>query len=160
MRRKQSLLFPLTLLCLSLCSQAQNWSGIVSHGRAINWSGAGIPGGIPNRTVMCATLNPGATAAQINSAIASCPSGQVVFLNAGTYSLSSGINFSGTSNVTLRGAGPDHTILNFTGAAGCEIYQASVCVAGSSRRSSDNPGTIYNWTGGYAPGTSQITLSS
>src|SRR5882672_6757105 len=83
---------------------AQQWSGILSPSRAINWSSAGVTGGIPNRTTICSTLNPGATAAQINSAIAACPSGQVVLLNAGTYTLSSSIKFS-KSNVTLRGAG-------------------------------------------------------
>jgi len=51
---------------------------IVATSRSVDWRNVGIPGGIPNRTTVCATLNPGATAAQINSAIASCPSGQVV----------------------------------------------------------------------------------
>jgi hypothetical protein len=73
----------------------------------IDWSQAGVSGGIRNRTTICATLNPGATAGQINSAIAACPSGQVVKLNAGTYSLSSGIDFNARSSVTLRGDGPD-----------------------------------------------------
>src|SRR5438132_11014855 len=96
-------------------SEAQPWSGILSPSRAIDWTNVGIPGGIPNRTTICATLNPGATASQINSAIASCPSGQVLFLNAGTYNLSSGITFANKSNVTLRGAGADQTKLVFTG---------------------------------------------
>jgi hypothetical protein len=52
-----------------------------------------------------ATLNSGATAAQINAAIAACSNG-VVYLNAGTCNLTTGIIFSGRDNVTLRGAGP------------------------------------------------------
>src|SRR5437763_16005388 len=105
MRHKSLFLFPLILLGLSLCSYAQLWSGVLDSSRAINWSQAGVVGGIPNRTTICATLNPGATAAQINSAIASCPNGQVVSLNAGIYNLSAGIVFDNKSKVTLRGAG-------------------------------------------------------
>ena len=70
MRRIQLLLFSLILLCLSTPAHAQLWSGILDSSRAVDWSQAGIPGGIPNRTTICSTLNPGATAAQINSAIA------------------------------------------------------------------------------------------
>src|SRR2546426_9485583 len=98
MRRTTLLLCSLILLCLSTPTHAQLWSGIIDSSRAIDWSQAGVTGGIPNRTTICATLNPGATATQINSAIASCPAGQVVFLNAGTFNLSAGIDFAGKSN--------------------------------------------------------------
>src|SRR3989442_10240604 len=129
MRQKSLFLFPLILLSLSLCSYAQLWSGILDTSRAIDWNQAGVIGGIPNRTSICATLNPGATAAQINSAIASCPSGQVVFLNAGTYNLSSGITFYRSGhNITLRGAGPDQTILVFTGYDACGGVLARIFV--------------------------------
>src|SRR6185436_19412527 len=91
----------------------------IDASRRIDWSQAGLGGAIPSRANgTCATLNPGATAAQINSAIAACANG-VVFLNAGTYTLSAGVNFNGRSNVTLRGAGPDRTILVFTGSDSC-----------------------------------------
>src|SRR2546425_7284913 len=87
-RGKCWLLFlPILVLMVPGVAHAQAWSGILSSSRAIDWSQAGIPGGIPNRTTVCATLNPGATSAQIDSAIAACNNG-VVFLNAGTYSLS------------------------------------------------------------------------
>src|SRR2546426_12050317 len=106
MRPNQLLLFSVILLCVPTYSHAQT---IIDASRRIDWSQAGVPGGIPNRITICAKLNPGATAAEINSAIASCPAGQVVFLNAGTYIFSSGIDFAGKSNVTLRGAGPNQT---------------------------------------------------
>ena len=62
---------------------------------------------------VCATLNPGATATQINAAITACPSGQVVSLAAGTYSISDdGVVMK--SGVTLRGAGADKTLLVFS----------------------------------------------
>src|SRR5690349_1571851 len=161
MKRKYGLLFSLILLFMVPTSaHAQLWTGIIDPSRAIDWSKAGIPGGIPNRTIICATLNPGATAAQINAAIASCPANQVVFLSAGTYNLSSGITFSGSNNVTLRGAGADQTQLVMLGASGCIIQSASVCIAGPSFTGPGNPGTIRNWTAGYAKGTTQLTLSS
>ena len=106
MRRTRSLLLSVLLLCLGASAESQT---IISAGRRIDWSQAGVVGGIPNRTSICATLNPGATASQINAAIASCASGQVVFLNAGTYMLSSGIRFNNKRNVTLSGAGSDRT---------------------------------------------------
>src|SRR5438309_10582357 len=127
--RRVLLLCSLLVLCPSTPAHAQLWSGILDPSRAVDWSQAGVPGGIPNRTSICATLNPGATAAQINSAIASCPAGQVVFLNAGTYSLSAGIDFANHSNVTLRGAGANQTFLVFSGGGTtCAGPQADICI--------------------------------
>ena len=93
----------LLLVVLSPAARAQQWSGVLAPSRAVDWSKAGVTGGIPNRTTICATLNSGATGDQINAAISSCPSGQVVMLNAGTYSVANGIVMS--SGVVLRGAG-------------------------------------------------------
>src|SRR5262249_48035295 len=76
--------------------------------RRIDWTYTGVPGGIPNRTNICATFSPGATASAISNALNSCKNG-VVFLNAGTYSIEE-ISVS-NSNVTLRGAGANQTIL-------------------------------------------------
>ena len=80
--------------------------------RRAEWSFAGVPGGIPNRNRVCATFSPGASAAAINSAIASCNNG-VVSLSAGTYTAASlnGVIVLYKSGVTLRGAGPDRAIL-------------------------------------------------
>src|SRR5438105_9860717 len=158
MRRIQLLLFSLILLCLSSPGHAQLWSGILDPRRAVDWSQAGIPGGIPNRTTICSTLNPGATAAQINSAIASCPSGQVVFLNAGTCNIT-GIDFAQHSNVTLRGAGPDQTILKFTANTGCSGLDADVCVQGSFNWTGSQQ-NLTTWTARHAIGTPHITLGS
>lgn len=70
----------------------------------------GVPGGVPNRTTVCATVAPGGN---IASAIASCPSGQVVQLQAGTYTLGSGLQI--TKGITLRGAGAGVTTLKRSG---------------------------------------------
>jgi len=144
-------------------AHAQAWSGIISSSRATDWSGAGVVGGIPARTTICATLNPGATASQINSAIQACPSGQVVFLNPGTYNLSQGINVA-KSNVTLRGAGSSATILKISGiTGGCHIGAGRVmqmCTDNGGNIGVDSAEHTANWTGGYAKGSTVVTLSN
>jgi hypothetical protein len=153
-----SLLLCLALLSLSTCAQAQT---LIDPSRRINWSGAGVPGGIPNRTTICATLNPGATAAQINSAIAVCPSGQVVKLAAGTYTLSAGIEFKAKSNVTLRGAGPDATFIVFTGnTRACSGLKAGICLVNAYPNDGQNFARSANWTAGFAQGATSITLDN
>jgi len=167
-RRTATLFFPLIsiLLFLSPLSHAQSWTPILDDSRAIDWSSAGIPGGIPDRTTVCATLSAGASASQINSAISSCPDGQVVMLGAGTYNLSGGVSFNGNSNVTLRGAGPMQTILVFTAGTSCNGASGDICLTSNpawySGSSNVNPGgqDACNWTGGYAKGSTTITLSN
>src|SRR5437667_11724692 len=152
-------LIGLLIIATPITAYAQPWSGILNSSRAIDWSRAGS-GGIPNRTTICATLNPGATAAQINSAIASCPSDQVVFLNAGTYNLNTGLMFNGKSNVTLRGAGPDKTFLVFSGSTGCLVGATDICITNGRGLYPLNPGHTANWTAGYGKGTTSITLDN
>jgi pectin methylesterase-like acyl-CoA thioesterase len=143
MRRSVLVLCVGALLGVSPGAQAQQ--NIVAGSRAIDWSTAGVTGGIPNRTTICATLNPGATAAQINSAISSCPAGQVVKLNAGTYNIG-GVDFGGgKSNVTLRGAGADQTFLVFNNDVGCHGFLADVCMESSDLNWRGGPSNLVNW---------------
>src|SRR5262245_27570247 len=81
--------FPV-LVCATILAGATTAFGqqnVIATSRSIDWEQAGVPGGIQNRTIICQQLSPGATAEQINAAIAACPSGQVVYLAAGTYNL-------------------------------------------------------------------------
>jgi len=125
-------------------------SALIPPDRRVDWSYAGIPGGIPARTAIATTVYPGATAAQISAAIAAASgSGGVVYLSAGTYNLSSGITFGAANNVTLRGAGPGQTTLVLTG-SGSYIQ----------------PGGDYLYnktgvatTGGIAKGGTSVTLA-
>src|SRR3989442_15229665 len=151
MRPQKLLLFSLVLLCLSTPAHAQLWSGILDPSRAIDWTRAGA-GTVPNRATICSALSPGATSAQINSAIAACPSGQVVFLSSGTYSISGQIFFNNKSNVTLRGAGPDQTFVKFTARGGCNGLGADVCVMNGDNKYSGDPHNVAGWTGGDAKG--------
>ena len=97
------------------CGLASNPSSdIVPADRLYDWGAyCGVPGGIPNRTTIFRTLTPSNTTAEINAAIAACPSGQVVYLAAGEYNIGQ-IVLGRKSNVTLRGAGAGHTIINTT----------------------------------------------
>src|SRR5204862_4361752 len=102
----------LLLVGIPSLAHAQRWAGIIDRSRAVDWSAGnqGVAGGIPNRTTICATLNPGATAAQINAAIAACHANQAVFLNART-DHTTGLTLGSKNHVTHRGAGPARTIL-------------------------------------------------
>jgi len=122
----------------------------VPESRRMDWGHTGVPGGIPQRTTICATFSPGATAAAINSAIASCNNG-VVYLNAGTYSVASlgGPIRIHKSNVTLRGAGADKTILqNSGGHDAVEIGTGDIVSLGTAI------------TGGASKGSLTITVAS
>ena len=138
------------------------WASVIDPNRSIDWSQAGVTGGIPRRTTICATFNPDTTAAQINAAIANCPSGQVVKLNAGTYNLNTGIIFNNKSNVTLRGAGPDQTFLVFSGGNSCGGLGGDICfiTPDNGDGGDDNFSNLANWTGGYSVGTTSITLNN
>jgi hypothetical protein len=162
--------FSLVLLCADL-SYGQQWSGILSPSRAINWSGAGVTGGIPARSTIYQSLGaPGGssstvqsvTAAQINAALMACPAGEVVYLNPGIYNLSGSVIMQGISNCTLRGSGADQTDLVFSGAStSCGTGAATaICVRGADANTRSNPSNSTSWTAGYAKGTTTISLSN
>ncbi|MGC1871370.1 MAG: glycosyl hydrolase family 28-related protein [Acidobacteriaceae bacterium] len=144
----RAILLLLTFFVFNIYSYAQLWSPILNANQAIDWSSSGVDG-IPARTSNCASLTSAATLAQINSALASCPSGQTVYLATGTYSIPGTINVP--SNVTLRGAGADQTILNATGGGGGDV------VSLGSGGPTYNPISI---TGGSSAGSTSITVSN
>jgi hypothetical protein len=159
-RRPHRLL--ILLAAFGMNASAQTWSPILNSSRAINWGNAGTTSGIPMRTTICKTESPGVTNAQINTDIAACPSGDVLYLNAGTYNLAGGIVMK--SGVTLRGAGANSTFIVFTGDTACNGEGADICMMGENT-SSGSPWTqpggsqAGTWSGGYSQGTTQITLT-
>jgi len=169
-------LWALALLAVPSTAAAQPWTGIIDPSRVIDWSlgEAGVAGGIPNRTFNCATIAAyTGSAATINNALSACANntsalaagGGVVNLQAGTFNLTSGINLSGISNVTLRGAGANQTKLVMTGSVSC-FFGGSVCMGNSTPQTAatdgagGTPAWVSNWTAGYAKGTTVITLAS
>ena len=160
-RLLRSPIFSILLFC-STFSHAQLWSGIIDSSRAIDWSSAGIPGGIPSRSTQCGSTIAAysGTAATINAAIQNCTAGQFVNLGAGTFNLSSGIQFHGKSNVTLRGQGANSTFLVFTG-AGAGFYNSVVSLEPSTLNEvNDAENNVCDWTAGYSAGTTTITLAN
>jgi hypothetical protein len=164
---KRSWLLAVAMFGFAASLHAQPWSGVLSPSRAINWSGAGVDGGIPSANwIQCgSTINAGASATTINNAIDACGANQYVRLGPGTFNLSSGLDLK--SNMALRGAGANQTILNFTGTTACAGAHSAVCIAGGD--SSDyfgsskmNPGgsNAAMWTSGYAQGATQIILNN
>src|SRR5579883_698812 len=155
-----------TRICILAILIAAMAVGLIGQSRAIDWSQAGVPGGIPTRTTICATIAPEGSASapvaptDVVNAIASCPAGQVVFLEPGSYYFSSGIDFTNHSNVTLRGAGADQTLLHFSGTTGCTGFGTDLCISNGTTTYSGGGYTQANWTAGYAPGTTQITLDN
>jgi hypothetical protein len=144
-----SLVSLVLLLCANL-SYGQQWTGILNSSRAINWSNVGVTGGIPTTRAQCVTSacatvtanGASSSAAQIEAAWASAPANTYVLLPAGTYSVTS-LSLSGVSNVTLRGAGANQTIIpgpiNLTSSDGnsnFSVKNGPVLVSGNVARAS------------------------
>jgi hypothetical protein len=173
MRRKSPFLFPLILLCLSAYSQAQLWSGVLDPSRAVDWTQAGVQGGIPSITAQCGSTiaafgssSAYASPAPINIAITGCPAGQFVQLGSGDFYLNSGITWNGTSGVVLRGMGANNTRLHFSNINSCGGLGAVACLIDSSPVYQDStavqPGGTQaaNWTAGYTAGATSLTIAS
>src|SRR5262245_28408700 len=91
---------------------------IIPPERLAPWTGnVGVPGGIPNRTLISTTLTPsgGNDAAAINSAISACPSGQVVKVGPGTFQVGGTIGSFNRRHYKLRGSGNCTTVLRWSG---------------------------------------------
>ena len=104
-------------------------AGFLPADRSTTWKpGLMGVGGIPVRSTICATLTPGGgtsdDTARIQAAINSCPVGEVVQLTAGTFLINSGNYLLINKGITLRGAGPDQTILAKTD--GAKPFQSAV----------------------------------
>jgi hypothetical protein len=172
---KNRLLVILLLLvvpCLKAYPQA--WSTFLDSSRAINWTSAGFT--IPSYTANCSvqpTLtanNSGAASSNtiaIQNALASCTAtNNVVNIPAGTYYVA-GWNYGGQGHQVVRGAGPMSTTIYVTGQPnGCD--DSGICLAANGPTYTYSNGTPVlpggtqqcAWTGGYAKGTTTITLSN
>ena len=99
---------------------------VLPRERTTLWN-PGIPGGIPVRDKVCATVDAAghgdgaqdATAA-IRAAIDACPVGQVVALSAGTFAVTSTLVIN--KGVVLRGAGAKQTHLKSSGFNGAVVW--------------------------------------
>jgi len=138
---------------------------------AIDWSTAGIPGGIPSAswtqsgsTILASTYGNGSTDATsgIQSALNSCggtsSAGKYVLLSAGTFLLDGQLTIP--SYCALRGQGANQTVLNSMGTSNEPIYMGSggpTC--GTWTTYCPYPAQV-SITGGYAAGSTSITVSN
>src|ERR1700679_3274902 len=114
------------LLGLSGHAYSQPWSGILSPSRAIDWSGAGVTGGIPSGSwTQCgptiAAYGSSATPASpatIQTVIGSCGTNQYVQLGSGNFYLSGSFYVKNHSNMEIRGMGANSTFIYFYGNTG------------------------------------------
>ena len=132
-----------------------SWTNVLPSDRAIDWTAAGIPGGIPNRsvsvTVSGLATGTGAAAANttaINNALSSATSGTAVMIPAGTWSINT---ITIPSNKTLRGAGANLTILDMRGSGAGDQFGTG------SSPSSANSTSI---SSGSTAGSTSITVAS
>jgi hypothetical protein len=108
--RNGSLLLAQDAVLSQSASATTQMAGIIPADRMTTWNpGLSAVGGIPNRTTIYRTLSPRGglldDTAAIQSALDTCPSGQVVKLSPGTFNINgSGLHFK-TSDCTLRGSG-------------------------------------------------------
>ncbi len=144
-------------------------AGVLPVDRATVWS-PGIPGGVPSRTTVCATLSAstygnGASdaSAGIQAALDACPAGQVVSLSAGTFLINNDYLLI-SKGVTLRGAGAGVTTLKRTNGAkpGSETASVSdpVVVIGPTRWPRPDDATSRNLTADGAKGSYSVTVAS
>jgi len=133
-------------LCLFLTVNASAQSTILATNRySPNWGSAGVSGGIPDSSwgkcgstiAAYGTSGSYASPATINNALSACSANTYVQLGSGTFYLNAGISM--VSNVALRGAGANSTIIHFNGGSSC-VIGAGNCVVQFSGSGSNQPG--------------------
>jgi hypothetical protein len=130
----------------------------------IDWSKAGVPGGIDsvdNARTPCASFTSSTTRALIQQAIDRCNANTFILLLAGTYILDDTPLVINRDNITIRGEGPDKTILK-SDASSVFIVSRTTGIDGQDYQQFMN---VANWvnpsqTYDYPRGTTQIVLNS
>ena len=117
----------------------------------------GVPGGIPDRTTIGATVDAAKygtgsvdASGAIGAAIDACKPGQVVFIPAGTYRLDSRVYRAYAANVTIRGEGMGKTILKANS-------KAQVLLLGTADWPRPKAGIAI--TGGASKGNAVLTVA-
>lgn len=147
-------------------SCTQPWCGVVASSRAIDWSQAGVTGGIPDTstwtqsgsTIAAYTGTPGT----INTAIAACGANQFVQLGSGTFNLSDPIVITNKQRCKLVGTGANQTIVKVAGGTttcGTGVTCALV-IRASDANTSNSPSNTATWASGFTQGSTAVTLGA
>lgn len=161
------------LILLSQLGLAQTWSSLLDSSRAVDWTSVGFT--IPSYTASCSTQptlltgsgNASANTTAIQNSLNSCDATHnIVSLPAGTYYVA-GWTYGSQGKQVVRGAGPNATTIMLTAYASCGGIGHGACmIAGNWTYSGDSSvlppsgSRQCRWTGGYAQGSTTITLSS
>jgi hypothetical protein len=161
------------MLCGLLATPAwsQSWSGILNPSRAIDWSTAGIPGGIPSASwkqagsTIAAAQSPclngaGDCTATIQTALNACGKQRYVLLGEGTFRLDGTLVIPG--DCALRGSGASKTILNAKGRVQNAVIAMGAGSTNPQRQSAYNPNfaSAVHITSGATRGSRSIVVSS
>ena len=158
------------LSAVGLLAVAQSLAAdILPAERGTAWS-PGLPGGIPERTKVCAQVaaskfgNGSVDAvAGIQAALDACPEGQVVQLSAGSFLINREF-LNITRGISLRGAGPGLTTLRRTNGAKQGSYSpvdaSPVVVIGPNRWPEPDDTTSRKLTAEGAKGSRSVTVAS
>lgn len=146
----------IVLLLLPTAAIAQPWSGVLATARATDWTQAGIPGGIPVRSSVCANVLAGDTTAQIQTKLNACPQDGVVLFPAGTWNLTASL-FVNNKGIVLRGAGPKQTTLHY--GSGVNIFFGANGTSGQGGYA-NGPYFTTNISAGATKGSTVFTVSS
>lgn len=158
-------IFAIAAVLSGLCF-GQAWLGVVAAGRAIDWSGAGVTGGIINRSTPCGTQpsltanSSGAAAANttaLNNAIAAA-SNCVINIGAITF-FSNGFHVE-VPSVTVRGVGADQTIMKALNDDNCQGFGGIICIWNLDGSYAGGPTNTGLWLSGYSQGSTTITLDN
>ena len=104
------------LAAFSLQAFPQAWNGILAPSRAVDWSTAGVQGGIPSGswTQSGSTISSGASTSTIQTALNACSGNHYVLLGSGSFTLSASLAIN-TNGCELRGSGPTATTITLNG---------------------------------------------
>jgi hypothetical protein len=170
MAKRRRLSLHVSLLAILIASGATPARAqILSADRLTTWN-PGIPGGIPVRNTICATVDAatygnGANEASggIQAALDACPVGQVVQLSAGTFKINTA-HLAIKKGITLRGMGPGLTTLQKTNGAVPGSSSAGdarpVVVIGPQRWTSVDETTMRLLTADAVKGAFSVTVAS
>jgi len=157
-------------------------TAVIPTNRLIDWTQAGVPGGVPVYSTIYTTVSANASDNQIQLALNACPSGQVVLVSNGVHSVSTTLYVMNNYTV-LRGYDPTlpgtNTILRGTSAlGGSPVVQIGTNAWGGLKYVGTNclgtapfiePGgpssqveSVYsnNWISGYSRGSTVIYVAA
>lgn len=166
--RRVVCLLACALLGVATASHAQVDTSIIPAEGRTTWA-PGVPGGVPVRTSICATINASAfgngsqdASAAIQAAVNGCQAGQVVALSSGTFTVNNNVLVS--KPITVRGAGPGVTKLQKTNGAVPFSYIAQdtqpIFTLGLSRFPKADDATSANLSADAAAGATSVSLVS